>query len=53
MFEIILNTSLSLLFFSKNVIETDAAIQRCYYKKVFWKYAANLQKNTYDKVRFQ
>ena len=31
----------------------EAAIQRCSYKKVFWKYAANLQENTHDEVWFQ
>ena len=25
---------------------SEAATQRCSYKKVFWKYAANLQENT-------
>ena len=32
---------------------TEATIQRCYYRKVFLKYAANLQENTYAKVKFQ
>ena len=27
--------------------------KRCSWKKVFWKYAVNLQKNTHAKVRFQ
>ena len=27
---------------------TEAAPQRCSYKKVFWKYAENLQENTYE-----
>ena len=27
--------------------------QRCSYKKIFWKYAANLQENIHDEVRFQ
>ena len=31
----------------------EAAIQRCSYKKVFWKYAANLRDNTHAKVWFQ
>ena len=31
----------------------EAAIQRCSYKKAFWKYAANLQVNTYAEVWFQ
>ena len=29
---------------------TGAAILRCFYKKVFWKYAANLQEKTHAKV---
>ena len=28
-------------------IQTEAALPRCSYKNVFWKYAANLQENTY------
>ena len=32
---------------------TEAAIQRCSYKKVSRKYEANLQENTYAEVRFQ
>ena len=31
----------------------EAVIQRCSVKKLFWKYAANLQENTHAKVRFQ
>ena len=30
---------------------TEAAIHRGWYKKVFWKYAANLQENTHAEVR--
>ena len=30
----------------------EAAIQRCSWEKVFWKYAANLQENTHAEVRF-
>ena len=26
---------------------SEAAVQRCSYEKVFWKYAANLQENTH------
>ena len=32
---------------------TEAALQRCSYKEVFWKYAVNLQENTHAEVRFQ
>ena len=32
---------------------SEAAIQRCSYKKLFWKYAANLQEKTHAKVWFQ
>ena len=28
-------------------IDTEAALQRCFYEKVFWKYAVNLQENTH------
>ena len=31
----------------------EAAIQRCSYEKVFWKYAENLQDNTHAEVWFQ
>ena len=34
----------------KSIYFTEATIQRCSYKKVFWKYAANLQKNTHAEV---
>ena len=32
--------------------ETETALQRCSYKKVFWKYAADLQENTMPKCDF-
>ena len=32
---------------------SEAAIQRCSYEKVFWKYIANLQENIHTEVRFQ
>ena len=32
--------------------DTEAAIQRCSWEKVFWKSAANLQENTHAEVRF-
>ena len=32
---------------------SEAATQRCFKEKVFWKYAANLQENTHAEVRFQ
>ena len=35
------------------VLNTEVAVQRCSYEKVFWKYAANLEENTHAKVRFQ
>ena len=31
----------------------EAAIQSCSLKKVFWKYAANLQENTHAEVWFE
>ena len=31
----------------------EAALQRSYWEKVFWKYAANLQENTHAKVLLQ
>ena len=31
---------------------TEASLQRCFYKKVFWKYAENLQENTHADVDF-
>ena len=30
-----------------------AAVKGCYKEKLFWKYAANLQENTYAEVWFQ
>ena len=38
---------------TNRINETEAAIQRCSYEKVFWKYAANLQGSTHAKVWFQ
>ena len=35
------------------LLTPEAAIQRCSYEKVFWKYAANLQENTHAEMRFQ
>ena len=34
-------------------VGTEAATQRCFLKKVFWKYAANLQEDAHAEVRFQ
>ena len=34
-------------------VASEAATLRCSSEKVFWKYAANLQKNTHAEVRFQ
>ena len=31
--------------------DTEAALHRCFYKKMFWKYAVDLQENNHDKVR--
>ena len=33
--------------------ETEAALHRCSYKNVFWKYAANLQENTEKFTQFE
>ena len=33
--------------------KTEAAVSRCFYEKVFWKYASNLQENTHVKTWFQ
>ena len=32
---------------------TEAALHRCSYEKVFWKYVANLQEKTIAEMRFQ
>ena len=37
----------------EKVISSEAATQRCSMKKVFWKYAANLQENNHAEVWFQ
>ena len=31
----------------------EAALRMCFYKKVFWKYAGNLQENTHVEVLLQ
>ena len=36
-----------------NNFQAEAALQRCSYKKLFWKYVANLQENTHAEVQFQ
>ena len=33
--------------------QKQPATQRCFWEKVFWKYAANLQENTQAEVWFQ
>ena len=35
------------------IMNTEAAAQRCSMKKVFWKYAANIQENSHAEVWFQ
>ena len=35
------------------LVTPEAALHRCSYKKVFGKYAANLQENTHAEDRFQ
>ena len=32
---------------------SEAALQRCSYEKVFWKYVVDLPENTHAEVRFQ
>ena len=32
---------------------SEAVLQTCFFKKVFWKYAGNLQENTQAEVWFQ
>ena len=39
--------------FLKLALVSEAALQRRFYKKVSWKYAANLQENIHAKVWFQ
>ena len=38
---------------SVKVLYTEAAIQRCFYKTLFWKFAANFQESTHAEVLFQ
>ena len=45
-FEIVINKIQDL------ISHTEAAVQKCSWEKVFWKYAANLQENTHAKLRF-
>ena len=37
----------------KEVFFPEAALQRCSWEKMFWKYAADLQENTHAEVWFQ
>ena len=34
-------------------LKLEAALQRCSYEKMFWKYAANVQEDTHAEVWFQ
>ena len=34
-------------------VKSEAAIQRCSWEKMFWKYAAHLRENTHDEARLQ
>ena len=34
-------------------LNSEAPIQMCHFKKVFWKYAENLQENIHAEVQFQ
>ena len=47
------NWNSSKFTYKKLRLVTEAAIQRCSYKTVFWKYDAILQENTFAEVRFQ
>ena len=49
-FELVLVTEIEIIF--RRPLGTEAALQRCSYKKVFRKYEANLQENTLTEVRF-
>ena len=33
--------------------DIQTSLQRCSYKKVFWRYAENLQENTHTEVQYQ
>ena len=35
-----------------NSFQAEADLYWCFYKKVFWKYAANLQENTHAELRY-
>ena len=35
-----------------NSLYSEAVAQRCYVKKMFWKYAVNLQENTHAEIWF-
>ena len=42
------------LLYVRNIgLKSQAARHRYYHKKVLWKYAANIQENTYAKVQLQ
>ena len=46
--QILLTVSISIVF----VPLLEAALQSCSYKRLFWKYAANLLENTHAEVGF-
>ena len=51
---LLLTNILTILFFFFVIFKrTEAALQRCSYKKVFWKYLANLLENTHVEVWYQ
>ena len=37
----------------KDILKSEAALDNCSYEKMFWKYAANLQKSIHAEVQFQ
>ena len=45
---------MSIIFFSKvKADHAEAALHKCSYEKVFWKYAGNLQENAHANLWFQ
>ena len=38
--------------FNYRIHSSEAALQGCFYKEVFWKYRVNLQENTHAEVWF-
>ena len=46
-------TGISFIAYYNQAHVSEKTLHRCSYKKVFWKYPANLQENVHIEVQFQ